>query len=39
VKETLVNNNNEKGRRDLQTDKSQKLSRWGSILCVPYGAG
>jgi len=34
-----MNNNNKKGRRDLQTDKSRKRSRRGSVLCVPYEAG
>ena len=34
-----MNNNNEKGRRDLQTDKSRKPSRQGLVLCVLYGAG
>ena len=34
-----MNNNNKKGRRDLQTDKSRKPSRRGSVLCVPYEAG
>jgi hypothetical protein len=31
--ETLANNN-KKGRRDLQIDESQKLSRLGSVLCA-----
>jgi hypothetical protein len=34
------NNNNKKGRRDLQMDKSRKPSGLGSVLCAPwYGVG